>query len=121
MWGVPRRTLVNWLSGHQTPRGLALAAITQKLDAALRGEVSEAPGQLPKRPSQNLSARLKAARKKLRLSQAQAAAEWHIPRRTLINWENNQRMPRSVALTAINTLLDGILSRPKKPRGKSGD
>ena len=33
--GVPTRTLINWENDVQTPRGLALTAINQTLDAIL--------------------------------------------------------------------------------------
>jgi DNA-binding transcriptional regulator YiaG len=35
MLGVPLRTLINWENNHQTPRGLALQALNQKLDEIL--------------------------------------------------------------------------------------
>lgn len=34
-WGIPLRTLQNWEGDHQTPRGLALAALEKLLDAIL--------------------------------------------------------------------------------------
>jgi DNA-binding transcriptional regulator YiaG len=64
--------------------------------------------------SEILARQLKAAREKLGLSQSQAAKEWGIPVRTLQNWEHNHQTPRGLALTAINSLLDGILNEPKK-------
>jgi DNA-binding transcriptional regulator YiaG len=67
--------------------------------------------------SEELRRKLKAARGKLGLSQSQAAKEWSIPLRTLINWENDHQTPRGLSLTAITNLLDGILDEPKK-RGK---
>jgi DNA-binding transcriptional regulator YiaG len=62
--------------------------------------------------SEELRLKLKAARAKLGLSQSQAANEWGIPLRTLINWENDRRTPRGLALATINKLLDAILAAP---------
>ena len=64
--------------------------------------------------SEELRRKLKAAREKLGLSQSQAAKVWGIPVGTLQNWENDKRTPQGLALTAINNLLDGILSPPAK-------
>lgn len=60
--------------------------------------------------SEELARKLKAARQKLGLSQAQAAKEWKIPKPTLVKWEQNQRTPRGFALTAITEKLDRILA-----------
>ena len=34
-WGLTKRTLINWENDISTPRGLALTAINEKLDAIL--------------------------------------------------------------------------------------
>ena len=34
-WGIPLQTLVGWENDRHTPRGLALTAINEKLDAIL--------------------------------------------------------------------------------------
>jgi len=60
--------------------------------------------------SEELRRKLKAARQKLNLSQSQAAKEWGMPLRTLINWENDRRTPRGFSLTAITEKLDRILA-----------
>ena len=62
--------------------------------------------------SQELANKLKAARQKLGLSQAQAAQEWGLTVKTLQNWEHNISTPRGLALTAINEKLDAILAEP---------
>lgn len=61
--------------------------------------------------SKELADKLKAAREKLGLSQAQAAEAWGMPRRTLISWENDQRTPRGFALQQLNQMLDEILNK----------
>lgn len=59
--------------------------------------------------SKELANKLKAARLKLGLSQAQAALKWGIPKPTLIKWENDQRTPTGYALAQLNAMLDEIL------------
>lgn len=59
--------------------------------------------------SEELRRKLKAAREKLGLSQAQASKEWGIPKPTLISWENDQRTPTGFALKQIMGMLDKIL------------
>jgi DNA-binding transcriptional regulator YiaG len=59
--------------------------------------------------SKDLADKLKAARKKLNLSQSKAAAAWGMPVRTLINWENDNQTPRGFTLTQLNAMLDQIL------------
>lgn len=61
--------------------------------------------------SKELANKLKKAREKLKLSQAQAGLAWGIPKSTLIGWENDQRTPRGFALEQLNRMLDEILSR----------
>ncbi len=65
--------------------------------------------------TQELRLKLKAARTKAGLSQTQAAKAWNIPLQTLKNWETDQRTPRGLALTALNQLLDDILSAAPLP------
>ncbi len=36
-WQIPRQTLISWEHDRYTPRGFALAAINEKLDAILAG------------------------------------------------------------------------------------
>ena len=60
--------------------------------------------------SKELANKLKMAREKLGLSQAQAAQAWGIPKPTLIKWENDQRTPTGFSLTQLNAMLDGILA-----------
>jgi DNA-binding transcriptional regulator YiaG len=60
--------------------------------------------------SEEIARKVKAARAKLELSQAQAAAVLGVPKATLIKWEQNQRTPRGLALEALNAKLDAILS-----------
>jgi len=60
--------------------------------------------------SQELARKLKKARAKLAISQAQAAVEWGIPLPTLRHWEQDKATPRGFALTALMEKLDGILS-----------
>lgn len=59
--------------------------------------------------SQELRARLKAARKKLDFTQNEAAQAWGVPVNTLICWENDQRTPTSFSLKMLNSMLDEIL------------
>lgn len=61
---------------------------------------------------QDLRARLKEARRKLDLTQAEAARVWGVPLNTLICWENNRRHPAAFTLGRLNLLLDGILGAP---------
>lgn len=61
--------------------------------------------------SKELANKLKKAREKMGLSQAQAGLAWGIPRSTLISWENDQRTPKGFALEQLNQMLDEIISR----------
>ncbi|RYD35383.1 MAG: XRE family transcriptional regulator [Verrucomicrobiaceae bacterium] len=54
--------------------------------------------------------RLKAARKKLHYTQAEAAKAWGVPLNTLICWENRRRRPATFSLVMLNSLLDEILN-----------
>lgn len=72
--------------------------------------------------SEELKRKLKLAREALGLTQKQMAEKVGVPLRTLIGWENDQRTPRGLALTTLNSLLDEILNPPhaeKSGRKKS--
>lgn len=60
--------------------------------------------------SEELANKLKAARRKLGLSQSEAAKAWGISPRTLQKWEQDQRTPRGLALRLLLEKLDAILS-----------
>ena len=60
--------------------------------------------------SQELRNRLKDARLKLGMTQAQFAGKTGVPLKTLQGWEGNRMTPRGLALTTINKILDEILS-----------
>jgi putative transcriptional regulator len=60
--------------------------------------------------SEELRRKLKDARAKLGLSQAQFAKQIGMPRGTLIKWENDQSTPQGLSLKLINAMLDKILS-----------
>lgn len=59
--------------------------------------------------SEELKNKLKAAREKLGLTQAQFAERLGVNYQTLIKWEQDRTTPRGLALKAINELLDRIL------------
>lgn len=59
--------------------------------------------------SQELFSKLKAARRKLDLTQAGAAKAWGVPLGTLVCWENRRRNPCSFTLAMLDRLLDEIL------------
>lgn len=59
--------------------------------------------------SKDVASKLKEARGKLGLSQAEAGKKWGIPKSTLISWENKQRTPRGFALEQLHKMLDEIL------------
>jgi len=52
-----------------------------------------------------LANELQAYRRRLRLSQADAAARLGVPVRTLQNWEQGTRTPRGLALEALRAKL----------------
>lgn len=60
--------------------------------------------------SEELANKLKEARRKLGLSQSQAAKAWGVPIKTLQAWEIDRNTPRGFTLKAINEKLDAILS-----------
>ena len=53
----------------------------------------------------SLSAQIKDTRRKLGLSQAQAAAAWNVPLKTLQKWEQGIREPQGLALDALQQKL----------------
>lgn len=61
--------------------------------------------------SKELADKLKAARKKLGLTQQEAAQQWGIPASTMIKWEQDESTPRGYALQQLNQMLDGILGQ----------
>lgn len=61
--------------------------------------------------TEDLGSKIKAARAKLGLTQAQAAEKWGIPKGTLQNWEASHRIPRGLALVALQQILDAALGR----------
>ncbi|MES2706382.1 MAG: helix-turn-helix transcriptional regulator [Verrucomicrobiota bacterium] len=61
--------------------------------------------------SEELRTKLKAARSKLKMTQAEAAIALGVPTRTLICWENNQRTPSAFTLKMLNSILDSILAK----------
>ncbi|RYD36557.1 MAG: XRE family transcriptional regulator [Verrucomicrobiaceae bacterium] len=65
--------------------------------------------------SQELRAKLKAARKKLEFTQNEAAKAWGVPLPTLICWENDQRTPAAYSLRMLNEMLDSILMEHSHP------
>ena len=60
-----------------------------------------------------LSTEIKDARRKLGLSQSQAAKAWDIPLSTLQDWEQGQHKPRGLALKTLRTILAAALSGDK--------
>lgn len=64
--------------------------------------------------SMEVAMRIRQARGKLGLSQAQAAEQWGIPKSTLIKWERGDRTPRGLSRRALDQLLNQIL------RGEGG-
>lgn len=60
--------------------------------------------------SQELQRKLKAAREKLEMPQAQFAKKIGIPVKTLQGWEIDKSTPRGLALKSINQILDRILA-----------
>ncbi|MDB6132270.1 MAG: helix-turn-helix protein [Verrucomicrobiales bacterium] len=65
--------------------------------------------------SQDLRAKLKAARKKLEITQTEAAKAWGVPLGTLICWENNKRHPTPFTHGMLNMMLDEILEEHGVP------
>lgn len=57
----------------------------------------------------SLPEKMKAARAKLGLTQAEAAEEWGINRRTLENWESERYKPTNFTAKQLESMLDGIL------------
>ncbi|PTX93364.1 hypothetical protein DB345_17300 [Spartobacteria bacterium LR76] len=53
--------------------------------------------------------RIKEARRKLKLSQSQAAKEWQISTRTLQEWEQGRHEPQGLALAALESILSKAL------------
>lgn len=68
----------------------------------------------------SLAQRIAAARKKLGISQSEAAQKWGLSVRTLQNWEIGHRQPRGFARGQLDKLLAEILaqdgSSPKRRR-----
>jgi putative transcriptional regulator len=60
--------------------------------------------------SQELRNRLKEARARLGMTQAQFAARIEVPLKTLQGWEGDRMTPRGLALKGINQILDKILA-----------
>jgi DNA-binding transcriptional regulator YiaG len=52
-----------------------------------------------------LAARLKAARRKLQLTQAQAARRWRVNKRTLEAWEEGEHAPLPVFRARLERIL----------------
>ncbi|MBW7896502.1 MAG: helix-turn-helix domain-containing protein [Opitutaceae bacterium] len=57
----------------------------------------------------SLAQRIAAARKKLGISQSEAAQKWGLSVRTLQNWEIGHRQPRGFARAQLEILLAEIL------------
>lgn len=58
---------------------------------------------MPKK--QTIAERLKAAREKLNLSQAQAAEKWEVEKQTLQSWEQGRRTPTGLYLKHVEAIL----------------
>lgn len=59
--------------------------------------------------SEELQRKLKEARKKLGLSQSQAAQKWGVPKATLQAWEQDRNTPTGFTLQSLMVMLDEIL------------
>jgi DNA-binding transcriptional regulator YiaG len=59
-------------------------------------------------PTTSIAIRLQNARKKLGLSQSEAAREWGLSKRTLQHWEQGQRHPTGLYLKLVTQILDKI-------------
>ncbi|RYD37402.1 MAG: XRE family transcriptional regulator [Verrucomicrobiaceae bacterium] len=73
--------------------------------------------------SQDLRAKLKAARRKLEITQTEASKAWGVPLGTLICWENNKRHPTPFTRSMLDMMLDEILeehSVPPQPEESDG-
>lgn len=65
-----------------------------------------------------LASRIQAARKQKGLSQKALAAQLHVSRQTISNWENERSRPDFEAIAALNDLLDlnlSVLEQPAAP------
>lgn len=60
--------------------------------------------------SDELKSKLKAAREKLGLTQRQFSESIGVSYKTLVDWEQNRRTPRGLALTLLTEKLDAILN-----------
>ncbi|MFZ4777049.1 MAG: helix-turn-helix domain-containing protein [Terrimicrobiaceae bacterium] len=67
--------------------------------------------------STRLATRIKEARNRLTFSQSQAAAAWGISKRTLQEWEQGRRIPRGLALAALEGIL--LQAKSKRYRGRA--
>lgn len=61
--------------------------------------------------STEIQARLRAVRAKLDLTQKALAEKLAVPLPTLIKWENDQRTPRGLSLTALEERLTALLKQ----------
>jgi DNA-binding XRE family transcriptional regulator len=61
--------------------------------------------------SEEIARKLKAARERLEETQKGMAERLSVPYQTYVQWEQDQRTPRGLALEALNAKLDAILGK----------
>ena len=63
----------------------------------------------------DIATQIKAARKRAKLSQAQASKKWGITKRSLQNWEQGVSTPGGLALLKLQEILAHQLRQQNKP------
>jgi transcriptional regulator with XRE-family HTH domain len=106
--------LANWVKWlrHQTETDekLATAELVEQTLSELRSRYCKKKAfdqnpALQDLSAMELSERLQKTRKKLGLTQAEAAKKWGVPKKTLESWEYGKRKPRGLALKQLMTIL----------------
>jgi putative transcriptional regulator len=78
--------------------------VSRMTNEAIAEDIARDPGAMPFTDADGMALRIQMIRKGLSLSQAQFAAQFHIPLATLKDWEQGRRQPEAAAWAYLQVI-----------------
>ncbi len=78
--------------------------VSRMTDEAIAEDIARDPDAMPFTDADGVALRVQLIRKRLSLSQAQFAAQFHIPLATLKDWEQGRRQPEAAAWAYLRVI-----------------
>jgi putative transcriptional regulator len=98
------RTTVTPEMHHDIIRSVDWDRVSRMTDEAIVEDIARDPDAMPFTDADGVALRIQTIRNGLRLSQAQFAAQFHIPLGTLKDWEQGRRQPEAAAWAYLQVI-----------------